>query len=291
MKKPEESFVVICSIVRNAEKGLKNNIPVIDKICRHFGAYQIVVYENDSKDATKRLLSEWMSQNPEHVHAFMEDYGIQTIPRAESVRCNPFFSLYRNERMSRFRNQYLEYIESKGWDPDYLMVVDLDVAKIDIKGVISSFYTDEEWDAITAFGFSLAPNMRLRYHDTYILVENGEENIRQTELSIKNKAEKFARYYGSENLIPVYSAFGGLAIYKYDRVKGLRYKAMPNDDYRVESRGEHFSLYKQMNERGPLAVYINPKMRIKYQNVDLALIWKTLRRKVSSSGVFCKKQF
>ena len=291
MKKPEESFIVVCSIVRNAGKGLKRNIPVIERICQCFSRYEVVVFENDSTDNTKEVLTEWAKKDPLHIHAFMKNLGIRTIPKPSSVSCNPFFSLSRNEKMSAFRNQYLEFIENESWNPDYLMVVDLDVARIDAAGVMGSFYTNEDWDVITAFSYSLAPNLKRRYHDSYILVENGEETKPQTELSIRNKSRQFAVYYGTMSLIPVYSAFGGLAVYKYEKARGLRYKAIPNNDSRVESRGEHFSLYKQMNERGPLAVYINPKMRIKYQNVDLALIWKTLRRIVSSSGVFCKKQF
>ena len=54
--------VIICSIVRNAEDGLRKNIPVIDKLCSYFKDYDIVVYENDSKDKTKEILKNWQKQ-------------------------------------------------------------------------------------------------------------------------------------------------------------------------------------------------------------------------------------
>ena len=270
--------IVVCSIVRNAAKGLRHNIPVINKVCGLFRDYRIVVFENDSVDETKQILREWHSSNPEKIHVFLDDFGKPTIPPASAVTCNRFFSLIRIRNMARFRNQYLDYIEQNGWNPDYLLVVDLDVSKIRFEGILSSFDTDLEWDAITAFGYSTSPSLKRRYHDVYILVENGEENTPQTEGSISQKAEEFAKYHGTKDLIPVYSAFGGLAIYKYDKVKGLQYSAIPNNDERVQSRGEHFSLYQQMHERGPAHVYINPQMTIKYQDVDMKLIVKTLKR-------------
>ena len=52
MKDIEESSIIICSIVRDAEKGLKKNIPVIKELCKHFRDYQIIVYENDSRALT-----------------------------------------------------------------------------------------------------------------------------------------------------------------------------------------------------------------------------------------------
>ena len=48
--------IIICSIVRNAERGLKKNIPEIRLLCQMFGGYKVFVYENDSTDKTKHLL-------------------------------------------------------------------------------------------------------------------------------------------------------------------------------------------------------------------------------------------
>ena len=52
--------IIVCSIVRNAEKGLRRNVPVVKALCRRFGDYRVVVYENDSTDGTKEVLREWM---------------------------------------------------------------------------------------------------------------------------------------------------------------------------------------------------------------------------------------
>ena len=55
MKDIEESSIIICSIVRDAEKGLKKNIPDNKELCKHFRDYQNIVYENESTDETKNL--------------------------------------------------------------------------------------------------------------------------------------------------------------------------------------------------------------------------------------------
>lgn len=62
--------------------------------------------------------------------------------------------------MAEYRNQYLEYINSHNLKSDYIIIVDLDVAKINIKGVISSFGTDQEWDVIASNSYSRSPHLK-----------------------------------------------------------------------------------------------------------------------------------
>lgn len=275
MKVPKESSIVVCGIVRNAETGLKRNIPVINSICANFHDYKIVVFENNSKDRTKKILEAWHDSNHENVFILMEDYELEkVIPSYKEVKCNPFFSLWRIEKMANLRNKYLDFIDYKGWNPDYLMVVDLDISKIYEGGFFSSFTSSFEWDAVTANGYSYSPSFRKRYHDTYALVELGNEDIPQTENSIYGNGYVFRDL---KKWVPVYSAFGGLSIYRYEKIKGLRYKAIPNYNSRVESRCEHYSIFRQMWSRGNLSVYINPQMVVKYQNITFGLIWKKLK--------------
>jgi hypothetical protein len=204
--------------------------------------------------------------------------GIRTIPRPEDVSCNPFFSQWRNEKMAAFRNQYLEYVESLDWQPDFLVVVDLDVARLDLDGILSSFTDSVEWDAVTSYGYSLSPKLGRRYHDTYALVEFGSEDIPQTEESIGSAAYRYAKMKPTDPWNRVFSAFGGLAIYRYPCIRGLRYLALDNMDARVESRSEHFSLYSQMKQRGFDRVYINPAMTLKYQRLSAKIIWNHIKR-------------
>lgn len=290
MKSLTDSVIIICGIVRNAAKGLKQNIPVINALCDNAKDYRIVIYENDSQDKTKEILIKWAdSRDTEKIHILLNDGIIQenTIP-ASNRTVNPFFSRSRIEKMVFFRNQYMKYVEKQNWNVDYMIVVDLDVEKMDLQGILTSFSTQEEWDAITAFGYSTSPKLRLRYHDTYALTENGYEDIPQTELSIFTNSKKYARLKNQKCLHAVFSAFGGLAIYRFDAIKDCYYEVLPNNDKRVEVRCEHFSLYKQMKKNGFEKVYINPKMILKYQRITLNLILNTIKHKFN---FFLNKNF
>ena len=49
--------VAICSVVRDCDKSLLNNIPVIETIRSNFKSSVVIVFENDSKDRTKQILN------------------------------------------------------------------------------------------------------------------------------------------------------------------------------------------------------------------------------------------
>ena len=59
VKPLDEAFVVVCGIVRNAERGLKANIPVVQSFCDCCKDWRVVVFENDSKDRTKDILRKY----------------------------------------------------------------------------------------------------------------------------------------------------------------------------------------------------------------------------------------
>lgn len=281
MKNIEDSTIIICSIVRNAERGLRKNIPIIETLCTQFNRHKVFVYENDSTDATKAILIEWQERDPENVMISINDSNHdKTIPSPGDVKCNPFYSSKRISKMVSLRNNYMKFIELQGWEADYLMVVDLDVAWLNLEAILSSFKTNVEWDAVTAFGYSLSPKLRKRYHDAYALTEYGDDGNPQTEEKIKDLADKYGKMSANDVWRRVYSAFGGLSIYKFDAIKNLRYLLLPNDDKRVEVRCEHYSIYKQMAERGYNKIYINPAMVLKYQDLSISIIFNFLKRKL-----------
>ena len=275
--------IVICSIVRDAEKGLRANIPVVKEFVRLWGDYTVIIYENDSKDATKDLLKKWVDEDKKHIYIFMDNRALQRpTPKQSDVKCNPFFSRKRICKMVSLRNQYMEALDTMDISADYIMVVDLDVAQLNLSAILDTFNSEQEWDAVSANGYSIGPNLRRRYHDTYALTEYGDENNPQTEEKIKLLAEKYGRLKNGDNWIRVFSAFGGLTIYRYNAIKGLRYQLLPNNDSRVEVRCEHYSLYKQMAERGYNRIFINPSMMLKYQNLSFGIVWSSLIRKYKS---------
>ena len=132
MKPLKESSLIICSIVRNAAKGLKKNIPVINELCSRAKDYKIIIFENNSQDQTKTLLKEWQRIIGEG-HLFVSMYDTNeasVIPTAKEVTANPYFSEKRISKMVFLRNQYMNYVDNNGLTADYFIVVDLDVSRL-----------------------------------------------------------------------------------------------------------------------------------------------------------------
>ncbi len=272
MKKPCEASIFICSIVKNAAKGLSHNVPVIEQIRKNFKSSKVYVYENDSTDGTKEILKAWAATDPNNITVSLNTHP--PLPHSSSPEgINPFFSKSRIEKMVFLRNNYLEFISQIGWNGDYLMVVDLDVVSFKAKDVMSSFDTIREWDAVTAYGYSLSPKLTTRYHDTYAYISLKKTyEAPQSERDIYKCQHEFLSLNDSDKWQGVKSAFGGLAIYRWKAIRGLRYILEYNADPRVEVYCEHRSIFKQMYERGYTHFYINPVMKIKYQEINLSLV-------------------
>ena len=284
--------IIICGIVRNAERGLKRNIPEIKRLCQMSKGYKVFVYENDSTDMTKKLLKEWHDSDPANVFVSLNDTSAQpTIPSVSDVpSINPFYSQKRIDKMAKLRNAYMQFVDDMGWSADYFVVVDLDVARISADNIMSSFVR-EDWDAVTAFGYSTSPKLKRRYHDTYALTELGDEENPQTEEKIIKNSKKYANLNNDNHWVRVFSAFGGLAIYRFESIKGVRYEALKNNDPRVQVKCEHYSIYYQMKRRGFDRVYINPAMSLKYQELSLKIMYNSLKRKMNKLMVSARKVF
>jgi len=290
LKKLSKSTLIICGIVRNCGRNLKKNIQTINQLCDLAKDYHVVMFENDSTDNTKQILTDWAEERKK-VHVSLNDFNTVTIPEKHSV-VNPIFSIHRIEKMAKYRNYYLDYIDKEKLSGDYVIIVDLDVHKIYIKGIINSFALEYEWDALAANGISRAPSsfFRKRYYDAYALIECGQENSPQTEYSIKATQYKWAFLKPGMPLIRVASAFGGLAIYKREAIANCRYGILPNEDKTVECKTEHFFFYQQMKAREFDKIYINPAMCVIYQTQVINTIRRFLR-KILVHSVFRSHKF
>jgi len=279
----KEQSVAICSIVRDCKKNLKRNINVLEVLKKYFKKTDFYIFENDSKDGTKNILKKWKG-NSENVNIFLNDYYDVTIPSMSEVKENPYYSKHRISRMCQYRNEYLKKINQSKEKYDYIIVLDLDIEKINIEGIISSFSLAGHWDVICANGFSYSPTLRKRYHDSYALVELGKEKIPQTEKSIRLNQYIWGRIKRRGPLIPVYSAYGGLSIYRYEAIKNKYYKVLTNEDKRVAVRCEHFSLCQQIKQAGYTRIFVNPSMILKYQSINIKLVSKYIKNKLLNAN-------
>lgn len=262
--------VVICSIVRDCEANLKKNIPVIEELMTCFDEAHVVVWENDSVDGTNELLGKWSQNNP-NVHIISEDLGLVTLPQ-DSGQVIRWFSRHRIDLMASYRNKYLDFIEQADWTFDYVITVDLDLARIYLDGIANSFGQVVKWDVIASNGkaFSLTGTI---YYDTYAYVHIGEI-LPKTLATIYTDQILLSGLKVGTPLIPVVSGFGGLAIYTAEAIRGVRYQSAPNDDPQVEVSVEHVALHKAIRDNGYNLIFINPSQVVLYDTFLPVLIMR-----------------
>jgi hypothetical protein len=263
--------LAVCGLARNCASKFPATIRFIETLSTYFESTTIVVVENDSRDKTRAILNNW-ADSCSSLHIIDGK-----VPRGENTpdsNANPYYSVKRVSRLAALRNQYLDFLKVQPVPPDFVLVLDFDVDRISLEGVLDSFAREAEWDVATAYGYSLSPTFQERYHDTYALVPLGEENSPQLETRLKSIQRNWRQDKASSELVKVYSAFGGLAIYKYQQIINLRYSVCSNGEERVEARCEHFSIAKELQKNGYQRIVINPRMHLRFQTLGDALYKK-----------------
>lgn len=278
-----KSSIAICSIVRNADKLLEKNIPHIENLRAKFKKSTVIVFENDSDDNTKSLLNNW-SKNFNNVLVECENFNQNTIPKKDLNGVNKFFSIERISKMVEYRNQYLEKLRNLNFNYDYVIVIDIDIENFSLNGIAHSFGLANQWDVVTANGYSYSSSLQRRYHDTYALVEIGNEFEAQTEQIIFNNQKKWSFLRSGTPMIPVYSAYGGLAIYRYQLLKNKKYEVVENLDKRVAIRCEHFALHEQIQNDTNSRIFINPEMEVFYERITFSKVKNLILRKLYRSS-------
>jgi glycosyltransferase involved in cell wall biosynthesis len=278
------SSVCICALARDCAPALARNLPVVDALCAQFKRAAVVIVENDSKDESKEVLRTWAAGRA-HIKLFLDDFGPTTNGNTKLPRPNPSFSRHRMERMVFHRNRYLDYALGIA-GLEYVIVVDLDLYRVDIDGIAHAFGQTIPWDAQFANGRisdHCRPQFSDFYWDTYALWELGD-NTPQTETKIASYFERLHPLAKGMPLLAVQSAFGGVAVYRCDALKGQRYTVEDNHDAQVEVVCDHVSLHRRMIAAGS-RLFINPSMVVYYNRprsrvtLHAARLADVLRRK------------
>ncbi len=233
-KKSSEINVAVGILARDCADALRQNIPRVDEMCSSFKSYKIIVYENDSKDDTKELLTSWAKRNS-NVKAIMEDGNTITIP--DEIQYNPYpeKSKLRIERMVGFRNRLLDEMEKE--NPDVCIFVDIDLEWIDPKTVpVAIDNAPKDWGGLFGNGkvirrYSKVFFERPQLYDSYAYVKEGVDPYSiGTWLLDKSFHEVNGgiMYYDIRKspYVPCTSAFNNIGIYKWEAIKGLRYKVV-----------------------------------------------------------------
>lgn len=235
--------VFIFALARNVEKVFEYSKARIEQLQSMFNTAEILVVENDSTDRTKELLRKWSDEN-DYFDFISSDYGHPKLADK---------SLERRKIMAQHRNKYLNYVDERLLEYDYVrathaIIVDFDIpGGFSYNGVANSFGFEQDWSCISGNSLIYRENdgkLESLFYDTW-----AKRNYGSWE-EICGPAGNKQLYNVGDEPVPVYSNFGGIAIYKLNDIIDLRYN---------ESDCDHVTLNKQLIERGK-NIYLNPSM-------------------------------
>lgn len=214
-----------------------------------FKAFAFVFAENDSSDNTK-----------EYIARLSEEAKYPVIRKGKDFKPNKRPS---HSFLARMRNYYLrEIYNSKYDDYDYVVVYDADFLRVVTRAGLVDSFSREGWDAVAALGVKddkLYDAFAFRneaFNRPYIPEEyNNSFYDNYVVPHLYNKPGLMVEYERGP-LVPVYSAFGGLAIYKKSILQGLLHDEISEDC-------EHVSLHRRIRKRGG-KIFMNPNMRMTY---------------------------
>jgi len=238
--------VIIAGTVRDIESYVKKDLENIDKCGKKFNDYAVIIYENDSKDKTRKLLEENKKDN--YIYIF-ED-GIK----------EPM----RTMRISNGRNKILDKVReiNKNNEYQYLIMLDLDDRNSSGKFVdsIETCFENMDWDVLTG-------NQSDIYYDIWAFRKKGLldwDCWKEYHKSVKNgmsDSEAKQRYvfgiiskFEPDGFIEVDSAFSGIAIYKLSSIpENCRYEGKYEDGGEL---CEHVPFHKCLKDNGA-KIYLN----------------------------------
>jgi len=233
-----ERKVVICGVARDAGAVLPRTIARIEHIGRLFADYQVVVYENDSRDDTLKQLQEWSYRNWRVVVLAETLHDPPNLP----IRCPQ-----RGDRMARYRNHYRDYVEAHCDGFDDVIIADTDLLGGWSYDGIAHTYGHTGWDAMGSFGviyrrIGWDPN-RIHQYDAWAF--RLDDDYR----ALSTKDVNHMCWQRGESLVPVTSCFGGLGIYRRRAFLSGRYAG---------GDCEHIGLHRSMRSNGYSRMFLNP---------------------------------
>lgn len=230
--------VVICGLARDVADILPQSIARIERLGEHFADYRVVIYENDSRDATPALLADWTERN-HRVQAMRERIGDPINPTARCLR--------RAARMANYRNRCLEVVRSQFADFDYVIVVDTDLQGGWSDDGVANTFGHEAWDFVGSNGIIFKRqgrdlNVPIQF-DAWAFRRNGDF------AALTTTAVNCLRWQRGESLAPVTSCFGGFGVYRMPALLSARYAGWDC---------EHIPLHFAMRRNGFHRVFLNP---------------------------------
>ncbi|MEL6970981.1 MAG: hypothetical protein AAFZ63_04705 [Bacteroidota bacterium] len=244
-RKMKEQDVIICGLARDIIESLPKVMAKIEHLGKLFKTYRVVVVENDSEDGTREMLQYWQQTNP-RVEILSQELGAYKWDKVQDIA--------RTEAMANYRNQYLDHIQTQGYDFDYLVVFDLDIPLgFSYDGIAHSF-SYKDWDVVSSNGILVPPYGNPIDNPVFFdaFAFRQKDLTEPADIATINTLQ----FQRGEELLAVESAFGGLAIYRSAGIKaGVRYEGYDC---------EHVVLHERLRDKGYDQQFLNPSQIVLY---------------------------
>jgi hypothetical protein len=240
----KDSNIAIVSLARNCGSRINNSIALIQKLI--FKNWDMFIYENDSSDNTKDVLSQ-IKDN--HINYLITNNGSPYLTDR---------SFNRTNNLARYRNLCLDWISEQHTKYDYIIVLDLDA---DLGFSIDGIYNSIGWlnsldnaGGIGSYSLFLSitkNNIDFAHYDSFAARLNDWEPI-VNDKDINNPWFRNWHPLVGSDPVPMYSCFGGLATYKAQAFLKGRYNGVLGS--------EHIEFHKSLRDNG-YHMYLNPSSR------------------------------
>ena len=241
---------LVVGLVRNCAHSVEADIAAIEKSLQNSVGVKWLLIESDSGDGTLDVLSKIAGRDVEFNYISLG-------------KLHPAYPL-RTDRIAQCRNRYLHEIKkNKEYrDIDYVVVADFDGINNAITAEsFASCFTRTDWDVCCA-------NQISRYYDIWALrhhLWSPNDAYEQFRFMGSKSRNSFISYYVSvtsrmmhipkeSEWIEVDSAFGGMAIYKFQAFISSEYCGLTENGTEI---CEHVQFNKKIKENG-YKIYINP---------------------------------
>ena len=255
----KQKKIVLASLARDVELRTPDSIVKMEKIGECFQDYRIVMFENDSEDNSRELLTNWSKRNDKVVLMDCCDEGSCDCKlKTQNSYSLGWAGKKRIQKMRFYREKLLRYTTKNFSDFDYYISYDFDLqGGLYLDGLITSFEKDN-WDMIFARGLQSMPSItrkRLILYDSLPYI-SGSMDFHHKH-SLKHMFDKFDKDLGKNKVgskfVLCKSGFNGLAIYN---MKSILDKSYMKSDFYCEHIDLHYDMYTKGNNK----IYYNPNM-------------------------------
>jgi len=235
--------IAVVALARNCDKKLEDSINrILSLNCQEF---KLFIYENDSEDRTKDILNN--IKHPD-IHVSINNHNIEYLQG---------LGRERTIALANYRNICRNWVENNYSECDYVIVLDLDPdLGFSVDGIYNSIY----WlNNIDDAGGMASYSLYLRYNKQsveFVHYDSFAARLNDWEPTINddvnNKWFRNLHPLVGSNPIPMYSCFGGLAVYKKE--------AFLSGHYDGSIGSEHVLFHQCLRDKG-YNMYLNPSSR------------------------------